>query len=158
MRHAKSDWDSEYSGDHERPLSRRGVKAATKIGKWISENEFKPDLIVCSTALRTRQTLDLVQENAGWKELSIDFDEQIYLASPDSVLRLIRSLGDEIESAMIIGHQPFTGVVASALLSGRHLEVPTGCLIGMDLNTESWSGAGRSAAKLSFYTIPRSLP
>jgi len=157
LRHAKSDWDADYSGDHERPLSKRGRKAAKAIGEFLSDTRHVPDEILCSTAARTRETISLVRENANWNDVEVTFTEDLYLAAPENVLSMVRGLPVSSECVMVVGHQPFTGILASGLLGGRSIEVPTGCLIVIELAIDSWSQISRMSGKLVEHILPRSL-
>ena len=65
LRHAKSSWDDELLGDHERPLAPRGRKAAARIARWAAANGLRPDLVLCSTAVRARATLEIVLPELG---------------------------------------------------------------------------------------------
>jgi len=157
LRHAKSDWDADYSGDHERPLSKRGLKAAKKIGRYLSETSRRPEAILSSSSVRTTQTIDIVKENAGWDDAQVQFEDDLYLAAPSTALGLIRELPDSCSSAMLVGHQPFTGILASSLLGGVRIEVPTACLIVMDLDIKSWSEVSNVRGRLIEHILPRQL-
>jgi phosphohistidine phosphatase len=97
LRHAKSDWADPGIGDHDRPLNRRGRAAAPRIGAWLREKRHLPDRILCSTALRTRQTLHLL----GVPEGATEFRDDLYLAPSETILRLARMPARVL---LILGH------------------------------------------------------
>ncbi|MCW9033432.1 MAG: histidine phosphatase family protein [Alphaproteobacteria bacterium] len=114
LRHAKSDWGNPALGDHDRVLNGRGVEAANLMGEMIEKEKFIPDVILCSSAARTRETLDLVQAKLS-KQPPVFFDEALYLASPALMLNFFHNLSDEFNSAMMIAHNPGTEELATAL-------------------------------------------
>lgn len=156
IRHGKSDWDADYGKDHDRPLAARGIRDAGKIGAYLKRASVHPDLVLCSSAVRTRETLDLVMESAGWRS-DVKVVKQLYLADPQEVISLIASQPDSVQTLAVIGHQPFTGQVASHFLGGRHLEVPTACVIGMEFDAPSWESVLQEQGRLLMHLLPRRL-
>ena len=156
IRHGKSDWNADYDKDHDRPLNKRGQNDAGKIGAYMKRASVQPDRVLCSSALRTRQTLELLTEEAGWRS-EVFVERSLYLADPEEVFRLIRSQPDSVQTLALIGHQPFTGHVASRFLGGRPLEVPTACVIGMEFDAPSWSDVLDGQGRLLMHLLPRRL-
>jgi len=156
IRHGKSDWNANYDKDHNRPLNKRGQRDAGKIGAYLKRASVQPDRVLCSSALRTRQTLELLTEEAGWRS-EVFVEKSLYLADPQEVFRLIMSQPDTIQTLAIIGHQPFTGEVASRFLGGRPLEVPTACVIGMEFDAPTWSNVVEDQGRLLMHLLPRRL-
>ncbi len=106
MRHAKSDWNS-YQEDFDRPISRRGVADLGLISPYFAKLQ-RPNCILCSPALRTKQTLEILRETLG-KPLSlikIDFVDSLYLASSEEIENQIASYLKVCESVMIVSHNP----------------------------------------------------
>lgn len=106
LRHAKSDWHAEAQSDHARPLNHRGRMDAPKVGRWLSEKGYEPHRIVCSTANRTRETLQLAYNETDWGKVDIDFDEALYLASESTIVDIITDNLNAYERLMIVGHNP----------------------------------------------------
>ena len=104
LRHAKSDWDSGARGDFDRPLAARGRKDAPRMGKWLKQNAIIPDLILCSPALRTRETLAAVDNELGVG--NIVYEEDIYGASLGALLGLVERYSRSCVNLMITGHNP----------------------------------------------------
>ena len=88
LHHAKSSWDDSSLRDHDRPLNERGRAAAPQMGAHMQEAGYLPNLVLCSTATRTRQTLDAVLSELEL-EPAIEFQEELYLAGPDEMLDLV---------------------------------------------------------------------
>jgi phosphohistidine phosphatase len=104
LRHAKSDWP-EGVADHDRPLAKRGRRDAPRMGQWLAEHGYLPEVVVCSTAQRTRQTWDLVAaELPGTPEVS--YDPRAYGASAQTLLYLARELPADCRTALLIAHNP----------------------------------------------------
>jgi phosphohistidine phosphatase len=104
LRHGKSDW-SKQASDFDRPLKKRGVIAAGKIGYWISNHRgLKPDLILTSPARRALSTATIVADMMG--KLQPQVDDRIYESGLDKMLMLISEIPDKINCPMIVGHNP----------------------------------------------------
>lgn len=107
MRHAKSDWSAENKSDFDRPLTARGRKAAKRMGEWLRHNQYRIDRIVCSPALRAKQTCQLVL-----KELSVTtrnnvlWETGIYDASLNDLLSIINQHSKGTHTLFMIGHNP----------------------------------------------------
>ena len=104
LRHAKSDWHSGVSGDFERSLSPRGRADAPRVGKWMKQNGVIPDLILCSPALRTRETLALINDELGVEH--IVYEDRIYGASVGALQVLVEEYSTTHNNLMITGHNP----------------------------------------------------
>ncbi|MHA1180671.1 MAG: SixA phosphatase family protein, partial [Alphaproteobacteria bacterium] len=95
LRHAKSSWDEPGLSDHERPLAKRGQKAAPKVGAALAGMGVQPDLVLCSSAARTRETLSLVLQKFPAPPPQVVYEESIYMATPAALLMRIRSVEAE---------------------------------------------------------------
>ncbi len=106
LRHCKSDWDNAIRQDEQRPLSQRGVNNATTLGLWMSNQSLSADLVLCSTAVRARQTLELVNEGLEISAKNIQFDKALYLASLPTLLQCLSEVDQSFHSVMVVGHNP----------------------------------------------------
>ena len=104
LRHAKSDWYSGVPGDFDRPLAARGRKDAPRVGKWMKKNGIVPEIILCSPAVRTRETLAAVNGKLGVEH--IVYEDAIYGASPGALLGLVEKYSRDSSNLMITGHNP----------------------------------------------------
>ena len=91
LRHAKSSWGDSSLSDHDRPLKKRGLRDAPRIGQLLAERDLVPDVILCSTAVRARQTAERVLGSCG-REVPVHFTKELYLAGPSSYLDLLAEL------------------------------------------------------------------
>jgi phosphohistidine phosphatase len=103
LRHAKSSWKSSVP-DHERPLARRGRRAAKAICRHAREQGVEPELVLCSTARRARETLERIEPAIGSPAVRIE--RPLYGARSDALLDRLRAVPDEVGSVMLIGHNP----------------------------------------------------
>jgi len=134
LRHAKSDHTDHRLSDHDRPLNARGRTAAPRIGRLLRDEGAIPELLLCSTAVRTMQTAALVAESAEL-HAKTEFIEELYLASPHVILETIADRGGDAGSIMVIGHNPGCEDVLSMLGVGMH-EMPTAALAMITLEIE----------------------
>ena len=104
LRHAKSDWYSGVPGDFDRPLAARGRKDAPRVGKWMKKNGIVPEIILCSPAVRTRETLAAANDKLGAEH--IVYEDAIYGASLGALLGLVEKYSRECSKLMITGHNP----------------------------------------------------
>jgi phosphohistidine phosphatase len=163
LRHAKSDW-SLAAGDRERPLNERGQDAAPKIGRYIAQAQTVPDLILCSTAQRTRQTCDLITASFSTVP-KIVFEEELYLAEAGTIIGLIRATPDTIRRLMIIGHNPGIHQAAADLTGSGNAKdratlsarFPTAALAVIDFANGGWADVLPHAGKLDRFITPRLL-
>src|ERR1700761_5287673 len=103
LRHAKSAWPD--VPDSERPLNDRGRRDAPAMGRWLVSSGYRPDLVLCSTASRTRETWDLLAPGLG-TDPPVRFEQRIYEASALSLLHLLRESGNGYRTVMLIGPTP----------------------------------------------------
>jgi phosphohistidine phosphatase len=164
LRHAKSSWKEEGLSDRERPLAPRGIKAAGTMASHMRATGVHPALVLCSSARRTRETLDLVAAGfAGPFERSVE--DELYGATADDLLSRLRQVPDATRSVMVIGHNPGLEDLATQLagdgegpaLDQLGRKFPTAALATFDLADTAWSEVGRGQAYLSGLTVPRTL-
>jgi len=144
LRHAKSDWSGDES-DIARPLAKRGRRQAPEAGRWFAANLDRIDLAVVSPAKRASSTWDLVAA-----ELDVlpprRIDDRLYAASDQELLVVVRELPDDLETVVLVGHNPGIEDLAS-LLAGESVPMPTSALAVITLPGR-WSTAGRDSAVL----------
>jgi phosphohistidine phosphatase len=124
VRHAKAVADPPPGGtDHDRPLAPRGRRDAEALGRRLAGDRFGldeadlPDVVLCSTARRTRQTADgIVTGLAALAEPpAVDYRRALYYAGPDDVLAEVRTVPDDRRSVMVVGHNPTAHALAAGL-------------------------------------------
>lgn len=137
MRHAKSSWKDSHLEDHERPLNKRGKKAAPLMGKVIHEMELVPQLILSSTAVRARETVEAVIDVCKYKG-QVEYLDSFYMNEPTVYIDRLRTLPDEIERIMVVGHNPaLEGLLQ--ILSRQIESLPTAAVAHISLPINHWS-------------------
>ena len=164
VRHAKSSWGDPSLRDIERPLNARGKAQARILGDYLTENNIDPDLIICSSATRARQTLKHLQKN--WhSDAELIVENRLYLASVNTILMLLDELGGKTSHIMIIGHNPGLHMLADRLAStGADDDIallqekyPTGTLGVISSPTDKWKKIGKTPGKLIYLATPKQL-
>jgi phosphohistidine phosphatase len=161
LRHAKSSWELAGQLDWERGLLPRGIDDAKAIAEFMSKNGIEPEYVLCSSARRTKQTLASIRE-ALPEAAEIVIADEIYQASIDDLLELIRNANPDAESVLLIGHNPSVHDLAVDLAAdGPDLEqmagkFPTAALAELQLEGE-WSELTTDGATLVGFTRPKAL-
>lgn len=165
LRHGQSSWDDPDLNDHERPLSKHGRNAAEIISDYIAEHGLVPDYILCSTAVRARETLDVLLSRLGSLQPEIVLEPALYLATPTAMLGIIRETARSVRHLMIIGHNP--GLHALALdLTGSGLrrditsmavKFPSGALAVLTFEENDWTEIRPAAGRLVQFVATRSV-
>ena len=133
LRHAKSDWHAGASNDIERPLNKRGRSAAAAVGTFLAAAGHVPDLVLCSPATRTRQTLELAKEAGGWN-CPTETANELYYGSVHDMITLACQRRAPV--TMLVGHEPTTSE-ALKRLTGADLRMPTAALARVNLNPDN---------------------
>jgi phosphohistidine phosphatase len=156
LRHAKSSWSDASLRDFDRPLNDRGREAAKQIGERLASEKLNEPVVICSPALRTRQTAEIVFASAG---LSVEehFDERVYEASLGDLLQVVSEIDDNEELAILIGHNPgFAELLAT--LTGERRDVPTCALAKITFAVASWRDVRTGEGNLEWFITPKELP
>ena len=164
LRHAKSDWSQPGQEDHDRPLAPRGERAALLMGRYIAQNRTLPDTILCSSATRARQTLDLAASQ--WPETPpVEVDKALYLAGAAGLKARLAKLPDAIDSVLLVGHNPDMQVLTQNLAKEGPRELidaavskfPTAALAAISLPIDHWRDIGGAAGTLFDFATPKRL-
>lgn len=159
LRHAKSDWPD--VADHERPLAKRGRRDAPVVGRWLRTSGYLPDAVICSTAVRARQTWELVSaELPSAAPPEVHFEPRVYEASVLNLLMLVRGFDPAWRTAMIVGHNPGLAELTVGLANPDTAEIPhafpTAAVAALGLPGE-WAAAAPGEASLLAFVIPADL-
>ena len=155
LRHAKSDWGDRNMADIDRPLNARGQAAAPVMATWIAEHGLSPDLVLCSTARRTRETLALVRPALADKVPEV-LDKALYLAEVPVLLARLRGLDDAVGTVLVIAHNPGLEDLA-AKLSDFAGTMPTAGLVVLRFDVATWKQIAPGGGKLRAFVTPKGL-
>jgi phosphohistidine phosphatase len=164
MRHAKSAWDDPHQKDIDRPLNDRGRKAAPEMGAWLAGAGYAPDVVLCSTARRTRETLELMK-GALPAHAQTQFLQSLYMAAPREMLAEIGKTPAKAGTVMLLGHNPGIGSLAALLagdgdaktLGNLHGKFPTAAIAVLRFDVPQWSALAPGSGRLIAFQRPRDL-
>ena len=165
FRHAKSGWDDPVARDFDRPLNKRGEKAAVTMGKWVKDNSLTFDHVVASPAVRVIDTIDQFVKGTG-ERIDATWDRRIYLASSATLMDVLREQSDEFKSVLMVGHNPgmedlvfdiVPGDGSSPLRDVVWEKYPTAAIARMELGIDSWGKIDRKCGRLTHFIRPRDL-
>ncbi|HET6869009.1 MAG TPA: histidine phosphatase family protein [Solirubrobacteraceae bacterium] len=162
LRHAKSSWDDPGLADHDRPLAPRGRRAVEAIAAHLNAEGIMPELVLCSSARRTRETLE--GAGVGGEHL---IEPDLYGANCQEVLERLHRVPEEIGSVMVVGHNPTLQALVlhladdDAAINGSYLvevrrKFPTGALATLTFDG-AWQELSPRSARLASYVRPKSL-
>ncbi len=158
MRHAKSDYPDGVA-DHDRPLAPRGIREAGLAGDWLRANAPAVDAVLCSTATRTRQTLARTGIDAPAR-----YAERLYGAAPGTVIEEINTVGDQVRTLLVVGHEPTTSAVALILADDERTDTDVAERISEKFPTSAiavlavpcaWKALEPGRAALIGFEVPR---
>lgn len=162
LRHAKAEPADPEQDDHERALARRGRRDAERIGAAMSGRGLAPEQVLCSSARRTRETLDRILPHlpAG---LALTVDRQLYLASPEEILARVAEVDDRVRNLLVVGHNPGIAALAEQLADGSdpaalaqlRSKFPTGALAELEVDAPRWRDLAPGRATLASFLTPR---
>jgi phosphohistidine phosphatase len=168
MRHAKSDWNQSGLSDKDRPLNARGNYAAPRMARWLLDQGILPDRVCCSSAVRTRETLEwmlgVFREAEQAKRLEKTYLDELYLAPSERILRVAYEVWSQFpdeQVLLMLGHNPGMEDLVSEL-SGQPTSMPTAAIAifrceeavadGMSEN-----GVSSSKFRLTHFQAPKKL-
>jgi len=164
LRHAKSSWKNPSLPDRERPLSTRGMVDAPIMGHAMSERGIDPELVLCSSARRTVDTLALVLPELK-VEPKVVYEDALYHASPAEMLDMLRGIQPGASRVMLVGHNPEIQALAIDLIGfgPKHMrdklmdKYPTAGLVVINFTAGLWSSVDVNSGSLSLFLTPREL-
>ena len=156
LRHAKAEPGADAERDSERNLAERGERDATLMGRFLNEAEWIPSLVVTSPAVRARATAELAIEAAGWS-CPLRETPRFYESSVESVLAVVRSV-DGDGALLLVGHEPTWSMLASSLMGGGELRLPTAGVAYLAFDLDEWAEAAPGSGVLRGLVTPAMLP
>ncbi len=161
MRHAKSDWKTPAADDFSRPLNKRGVEAARTVGKWLHQNGHIPELIYCSSATRTRETLNLVKASFPGSP-HIEHLDSLYLASAEAMFQTVSQTTSGARCVMLLAHNPGCAMLANALCKTppahpKFRSFPTAATCILKFSASSWARIEARSGLVAGFITPKDL-
>jgi phosphohistidine phosphatase len=164
LRHAKSSWDDTSLADADRPLAPRGKKAAARMGRYLFEFVGVPAVVLCSTAVRARETWERIAAAAP-APVEARMLEELYMASPERLLGILGRLPDAADRVLVVGHNPGLEQLAQLLCregDGKSLarmteKFPTAALAEVELDIPRWWDIAPGRGRLRRFVAPKDL-
>ncbi|WP_418185559.1 SixA phosphatase family protein [Aliarcobacter vitoriensis] len=154
IRHAKSDWTNPLLNDFDRPLNKRGLKDAPFMAKILNKKCLNPDLIISSPSIRTKLTSEYFIKEFKYKE-SIVFEESIYEAPFENLLRILSNTDDKYKTIFLIGHNPGLNDLSNFVLNDFKENIPTCGILEIDFDIEFWKDISKENSKLICFEFPK---
>jgi phosphohistidine phosphatase len=163
LRHAKSDWSGSQP-DHGRPLAARGRAAAPQLGHYLARHGLVPDRVLCSTAVRARETWELLV-GAFDAPPPVSFLDNLYDVDAKALLAVVKQTPADVHSLLLIGHNPGIEDLAALLIAAGDIETrqrllekfPTAALAVIDFPLDDWAKLHPEAGRLDRFVTPRLL-
>jgi len=154
IRHAKSDWSDIGLKDYDRPLNRRGEKAAPMMGQRMATNNILPEILICSPAERARRTARLIADQLDLGEDTIRYQPLLYEAGLETFIELAGQF-PSFEHVAVIGHNPGLSSFAEWLCPDAPGWLPTCAVLNMELNVDHWQAIYTHCASILHYDYPK---
>ena len=155
LRHAKAENPTAGSSDINRALNERGKREAQAMGTFIRKQNLTFELVLCSPAVRARETAELVLASAE-VAANVRYDQRIYEASPRQLLEVISEVEEDKSAVLLVGHNPGMEELLKAL-TGREEPMATGTLAKIDFNIDEWSRIAEDSGSLELIVSPNEI-
>lgn len=156
LRHGKSDWQAEYGVDHDRPLAKRGIKAAASMGRFLELTGQRPQLVLTSTATRAAETVRLAAGAGRW-DCPVQSTRRLYEAASDGVLDILQGQDDRRDLILTAGHEPTCSELVSRLVGGAEVRFPTAAMARVDFAVGRWTEISFGHGQLIWLVTPKLL-
>lgn len=153
IRHAKSSWSDPLQDDFDRPLNERGKANAPEMAGRIKAKGVRPDLMISSTAKRAQETAQIFADVLAYAQADIQLQDQLYEAATETVMKCVRQISPEAESAFIFGHNPTLTYFVNELAGVWIDNIPTCGMVAISL--DGWDKAGEGTGKLVWFDFPK---
>ncbi|MCT7589357.1 SixA phosphatase family protein [Aliarcobacter butzleri] len=154
IRHAKSNWSNPFLDDFLRPLNKRGKKNAPLMAKVLKEKNIRPDLIISSPSLRTKQTLEYFIKELNYKD-EVKLEESIYEAPYENLLKVIKDIPNIHKIVFLIGHNPALCDLTNFLVDKSFENIPTCGIVEIDFNVKNWKDISKENSNLISFEYPK---
>ena len=158
VRHAKAEDPATFMTDHDRQLTSEGIMAAARMGRYLHGRAVKPDVIVSSTAPRAADTARVVAEQFGYDPAQIRLEGKLYDGGPKAYLAAVNALLSEVQSAMIVGHNPDVSYFAEFLTHESIGSMSKGEVVAITfVDNLTWAEVSGRTGTVAFQIAPKKL-
>ena len=156
FRHAESSYGTQYSKDHDRPLTVPGINDAGNMGVFLKRNKLIPELVISSSANRAITTANIAHKTGEWNS-KIIIEPNIYGGNPSFLINLINNQNDKYKSICLVGHEPNFSSFIEKCTNIDYINLSTASAAKIDFDTNSWKDIEFGYAKLVLHKEPRDL-
>ncbi|MDZ7624414.1 MAG: histidine phosphatase family protein [Ignavibacteriaceae bacterium] len=153
-RHAKSYWKDQSIPDFDRPLNSRGKRDAPFMGEVLKDKKVIPDLIISSPAKRTKKTAIEIASKIGYSEKKILYNEDLYEASSNTIIKILNKIDEKYNSVMIFAHNPGLTLLNNHISNNYIENIPTCGIVALQLD-KKWNELGKNTCKFLFFEYPK---
>jgi phosphohistidine phosphatase len=157
IRHTKSSWADFSLPDFDRPIKKDRVDDAKNMAAKLKALKLEPDLIICSPAKRTRQTVTYFCDKLKYEEEKIQFEKRIYESSAEEILQVVRETGAGVKTLVIVGHNPSITHFANLFIAGKIDEVPTTGVVWLEFENDDWEIYRQTPCRLKWFLTPKTI-
>ena len=154
IRHAKSDWSNPFLDDFLRPLNKRGKKNASLMAKLLKEKNIRPDLIISSPSLRTKQTLEYFIKELSYDD-EVKFEESIYEVPYENLLKVIKDIPNIHKTVFLMGHNPGLCDLTNSLIDKSFENIPTCGIVEINFDVKNWKDISKENSNLISFEYPK---
>lgn len=165
MRHAKSSWEDTDLPDEARPLNARGRAAAAVMASWIKDRGDIPDVVITSSATRSRETWEQIAKALGKTKAKVIVAKNLYSSGPSEMLSTLQDVPKSAKTVLMIGHQPVVSSFARKLANGStpascaraYKKFPTGAIAVIEPHAKSWKKTKFGEADFKRFAVPKEV-
>lgn len=155
IRHAKSSWGEPGLSDFDRPLNKRGLHDAAKMGDRLKDKLAPVDRFICSPAKRALTTALLLTQELGYPEADIKQHQQLYDASLPTLLKIIQDLDSTAKHCVLVAHNPGLSQLADYLDNGKTGDLPTCAVVSLTFELDDWAAVDRNSGRVALFEYPK---
>ena len=156
LRHAKSSWDNPRLSDFDRPLNKRGLRDAPRMGALLRERGVSPQRIISSTANRARSTAELAARDMAFDVAAIRLTDELYHASASTMLEVLADLGNGADEVILVAHNPGITSLANRVATDARIDnLPTAGFFYVEADVAGWDELANSVGRLLFFASPK---
>ena len=153
-RHAKSYWKDQSIPDFDRPLNSRGKRDAPFMGEVLKDKKVKPDLIISSPAKRTKKTAIEIASKIGYSEKKIFYNEELYEASSNTIIKVLNKIDEKYNSVMIFAHNPGLTLLNNHISNNYIDNISTCGIVALQFD-KKWNELSKNTCKFLYFEYPK---
>jgi len=157
IRHTKSSWNDFSIPDFDRPLKKDRIEDARKMAAKLKSLKLEPDLIICSPAKRTRQTVEYFCDKLKYDPDKIQLEKRIYESNAEAILQVVRETDASVKTLVLVGHNPSITDFANLFVTEKIDEVPTTGVVWLQFENPDWEIYRPTPCKLKYFLTPKTI-